>query len=228
VLYDNSGGTLMHRNILFILIASVMLSLSVTAADQAVKDVKAENKPPEQGIDPEINNVLMQSQKSREKLSYNTYITGELKNLKVEVDLYNTKFCADSTYMLVPVRIVNKSAQEISLDAAKDKLFLVFRRQTGYEPYQLMMLNFPGRIEAGKDIVFAGRYNFKSYDERLGVEISMKFLKMIVDGLNTGKGRFKKNELASMEKQMQFNSKGRFDSGTLGAAIPLEYKIVKK
>lgn len=218
----------MSRNIILTLVVPVALSFSAIAADQPVKDIKAEDKPVLQETDPEVINIIIQSQKSRSSLSYNTYITGESKDLKVEVDLYNTKFLNDSRYMLVPVRIVNKTGQEISLEESRDKIFLIFRRQTGYESCQLQFKNFPGKLQPGKDIIFAGRYDFKNYDERLGVEISLKFLKMIVEGLNSGKGKLNKNELASMEKQMQFNSKGKFESGTLGSSMQLEYRIVKK
>jgi hypothetical protein len=206
---------------------STAVTFSAGAADQPIKDAKPEVNS-QNGVDPEALKVIQQSRKSRSSLAYNTYITAETKDIKVEIDLYNTQFFNDFRYMLVPVRIVNKSGQELSLDPAKDRIYLTFRRQTGYESYQLELKNFNGKILPGNDIQFAGKYSFKNFDERLGVEISLKFLKMIVEGLNSGKGKLSRNEITGMEKQMQYNSKGRFESDTLGFKLQLEYKIVKK
>lgn len=216
------------RNIVLMPVIWMVFSFTVIAADLTAEDVKKADKALQPGADADVSEVITQSQKSRENLKFNTYITGESKDLKIEVDLYSSRFFNDYRYMLVPIRIVNKSAKEISLDSSRDRIFLIFRRQTGYVPYLLEYKNFPGSILPGKDILFAGRYGFQSYDERLGVEISLKFLKMIVEGLNPGGAKLKKNELSNMEKQMQFNSSGKFESGTLGTTIKLEYKIIKK
>jgi len=217
----------MRRNSIFILLSVVVLAFFVTASGGPVMNSKTEVKS-KQDDDPEASSVIHQSAKSRNVLFYNTYITGETNDIKIEIDLYNTQFFNEYRYMLVPIKIINKSEREIYLNAEKDKIFLIFRRQTGWESYRLEFKNFSGKIYPGKDIQFAGRFGFKSYDERLGVEISLKFIKMIVDGLNSGKSKFKKNELTGMEKQMRNNSKGIFETGTLGAKLELEYKIIKR
>lgn len=175
----------------------------------------------------ERNSIIQQSKKSSKYFLYNEYITGELKKIRVNIDIYNSIISRNGKFLLLPTRIINNSNTDLLLDPAKDKLYFIFYRESYYDTCQIHPVNMPNKILAGKDCFFITKYSFKDEDECAGFTAALHLSGIYLDWLNSEKGNSETNSIKNNENNMKNIWKGKFVVNKLGFTIPLYHQFIK-
>ncbi|MBP7738999.1 MAG: hypothetical protein KA369_23715 [Spirochaetes bacterium] len=202
-----------------ILLITLLMSCYTTQEERA-KAIYLKNR-----NEQELNDIVSHAQAPMNYFIYNCYISGELNNIKVDIDLYSSSISSNQQSWLLPVRIMNKSNRDLSLNSSNDKIYVIFDTQQGYA--QLQLLKFPKKIKSDSSSIFIAKYDFINDAQRAGYEATLILLRMFIDSINSGKSIPSKSEISNMEKQMKFVFIGKFEMEKNSLMMPLNYKIVK-
>lgn len=178
------------------------------------------------------NNKLIKIKQS----PYQTVITGGSNGLVIDIDLYNARIRRDGIILFL-ITLKNTSDKNIIFNSATDKVSLSYGNQKNRFKRELFPCNFCSPVTRDfekillpkeEKIYFAKvmvEYEDEDTNIMLGIQMGIKFTKIMIDGLTEEKNKLEPADIKKYEKTLNKTWGGFFTSSKNNITIPLEAQI---